>query len=85
MSDRTEEQRPPDPLATGRDCWLLVIADMEERRQLGIRKYGVPVRADNGRDALTDAYQEALDLCVYLRQEIEKRDSKMERHDAAGE
>lgn len=29
--------------------------------------------AHNGRDALVDAYQEALDLTMYLRQAIEER------------
>lgn len=29
----------------------------------------------NGRDALLDAYQEALDLVVYLRQVIYERDN----------
>jgi hypothetical protein len=33
----------------------------------------MPLRAHNGRDALVDAYQEALDLCVYLRQVIQER------------
>lgn len=72
-NDPTKEQSPPSTTATGDDCWLLVLKDMEERRRMGIEKYGVPVRADNGRDALVDAYQEALDLVVYLRQAIEQR------------
>lgn len=75
MNERkvTDEQQPPKQEAEGRDCWLLVVKDMEERRRHGIDKYGVPVREDNGRDHLVDAYQEALDLCVYLRAEIERR------------
>ncbi len=73
MSDHLKEQREPAKESTGRDCWLLVILDMKERRRHGIEKYEVPVRPDNGRDHLIDAYQEALDLCVYLRAEIEKR------------
>jgi hypothetical protein len=72
MIDHLQEQQPPNH-GVGEDCWILVIKDMEERRLHGIEKYGVPVRADNGRDALIDAYQEALDLCVYLRQAIEQR------------
>lgn len=72
MSDYLEGQRPPQP-ATG-DVWLHVLHDMEERRRHGIAKYGVPVQVGNGRDALVDAYQEALDLCAYLRQELEERD-----------
>lgn len=51
----------------------LVIADIEERRAFGRAKYGVPLRVRNGRDPLVDAYQEALDLACYLRQEIERR------------
>lgn len=39
----------------------------------GRQKYGTPLTADNGRDPLVDAYQEALDLVVYLRQAIEER------------
>jgi hypothetical protein len=53
--------------------WELVIADMRERDRIGRRKYGTPLQPCNGRDSLVDAYQEALDLCVYLRNEIETR------------
>lgn len=73
MSDLINEQAPPKQ-STG-DVWLLVLKDMEERRQMGIQKYGQPVQPYNGRDPLIDAYQEALDLCVYLRQAIEERKS----------
>ena len=52
----------------------LVQRDLEERRRKGIETYGMPLRAWNGRDALVDAYEEALDLCCYLRQAIEERD-----------
>lgn len=45
----------------------------ERSKRLGIERYGTPVQAGNGRKALVDAYQEALDLAVYLRQEIEER------------
>ena len=48
----------------------LLLGDMEARDQQGREKYGVPLQLHNGRDALTDAYQEALDLCVYLCQHI---------------
>lgn len=67
------DQPPPRP-ASG-DIWKLVIADMEQRRLVGIERYGAPLQARNGRDSLVDAYQEVLDLAVYLRQTIEKRDS----------
>ena len=48
-------------------------AAMSERNKIGIKKYGTPLQAFNGRNPLVDAYQEALDLCVYLKQaHIEK-------------
>lgn len=53
----------------------LVAADLAARRELGRRRYGSLLQAGNGRDALLDAYQEALDLACYLRQAIEERDS----------
>lgn len=52
-----------------------VIADIEERKQVGIKRYGTPLQAHNGRDALQDAYEEALDLCMYLKQMIVERDN----------
>jgi hypothetical protein len=55
--------------------WDLVIHDMEVRDKDGFRKYGTRLQPFNGRDSLIDAYQEALDLCVYLRQAIYERDN----------
>lgn len=43
--------------------------------QPGREKYGTDLQASNGRDHLVDAYQEALDLCCYLRALIERRGS----------
>ena len=53
--------------------WDLVIEDIRERDKLGSEKYGTRLQANNGRDALVDAYQEALDLAVYLRRAIYER------------
>lgn len=63
----------PDPKSDKPDVWPLVIKDMADRDHLGKVKYGIPLRSHNGRDPLVDAYQEVLDLSVYLRQEIEER------------
>lgn len=68
----------PEPQPTPADgvaIWDLVIKDMQERDRAGEAKYGTRLQADNGRDPLIDAYQEALDLAVYLRQEIERRNA----------
>lgn len=53
----------------------LVRADLEEREQVGIQRYGTPLQPHNGRTALVDAYQEALDLACYLRQAIAEQDA----------
>jgi hypothetical protein len=50
--------------------WELVIADMRERDAVGRQRYGTPLQAHNGRDALADAYAECLDQAVYLKQAI---------------
>lgn len=64
----------PQPVQNNRSAiWELVIDDMWDRDRTGREKYGTPLQAFNGRDALIDAYQEALDLAVYLRQAIEER------------
>lgn len=54
------------------DVAAMVQADVEARAVMGKRKYGTRLRPYNGRSALWDAYQEALDLCMYLRQAIEE-------------
>ena len=63
----------PRPSGSGREIAPLVQDDIRERVATGSAKYGGPLRAHNGRDALVDAYQEALDLALYLRQAIEER------------
>lgn len=56
--------------------WDLVVGDMHARDILGESRYGVRLRANNGRDALLDAYEECLDMAVYLRQAMYERDGK---------
>jgi hypothetical protein len=64
----------PRPIANdSRPIWELVIEDMRNRDILGRMKYGRPLQANNGRNALIDAYHEALDLAVYLRQLLEEQ------------
>lgn len=55
------EQLPRTP-NDGPAIWDLVAEDMDARDQLGRVRYGMPVQPNNGRDALRDAYTEALDL-----------------------
>lgn len=51
-------------------------ADMHARDSEGRRKYGVPLQVENGRNAAVDAYQEALDLTVYARQQWERHHTR---------
>jgi len=53
----------------------LVMADLDERMEEGKRRYGTLLQGHNGRDMLQDAYDEAMDLCVYLRGVIWERDN----------
>lgn len=55
----------------------LVLAEMRERHALGKAKYeGVYLQPANGRDALADWYQEALDGAVYARQAVHEYDAR---------
>lgn len=49
-----------------------VLCDMAQRDTTGALKYGVRLRAHNGRNALVDAYLEAPDLLAYLTQCLEE-------------
>ena len=44
--------------------------DLVKRELIGRRTYGTSLFAHNGRNALRDAYEEALDLAVYLKQAL---------------
>ena len=79
MSSRPE----PMPIGgTGNPLWPEVIARYadrpaftlaaRERHEFGVAKYGVALRAHNGRNARIDALQEAMDLIVYLEQMIQE-------------
>jgi hypothetical protein len=71
MTEITEQPMPVPNDHT--DIQSLVIADIVKRRIVGIKRYGTALQPFNGRDALRDAYEEALDLAIYLRQAIEER------------
>lgn len=71
----TESQEMPTPNDQPA-VWDLVIDDMRARDKFGKKKYNTRLQPHNGRDYLVDAYQEALDLCVYLRGAIFERDGK---------
>ncbi len=53
--------------------WDLVIEDMKARDLMGRERYNTPLVPHNGRSSLQDAYEEALDLAVYLKNAILER------------
>src|SRR5690348_1533331 len=67
-----EDQPPPVP-GDGQSIHDLVMRDVADRKALGLARYGTLLQAHNGRDALTDLYQELLDAACYIRQVIEER------------
>lgn len=52
------------------DIQSMVISDIEARRAVGIERYGTALQPFNGRSALLDAYEEVLDLAMYLKQKL---------------
>jgi hypothetical protein len=71
----TEQPKPTQGVG---DMALEVISDLLVRRKVGISRYGAPLQAGNGRNAVRDAYEEALDLACYLRQIREERNILIE-------
>lgn len=75
MTEHNAAKPEPDPEPGTVDIADLVMSDIEARVEAGHKRYGTKLQAHNGRDALMDAYQEAIDLVMYLRQVIKERDS----------
>lgn len=75
------KQRPGDqplPQTNDRPFVADALKDyIEARKQTGIERYGTPLQPHNGRDALRDAFEEAVDLATYLAQVIIERDGRL--------
>lgn len=64
----------PPPIPNDRPAIQeLVVDDLAQRMAHGIEKYGTPLQAFNGRQAIVDLYQELLDAACYARQIIEEQ------------
>jgi hypothetical protein len=67
------------PLPVGNELPVahrMVQDDLDERLALGLQRYGQPLQPFNGRNQLRDAYEEALDLCVYLRSALYEQEHR---------
>lgn len=77
LMEKIKDLEQPAPVKNDKPAiWPIVVEDMMRRDLTGRKRYGVPLQPFNGRDQLRDAYEEALDLCVYLRAAIHERDGK---------
>ena len=65
--------KQPAPKGSGNPILGMVLADLTNRALEGKEKYGEPLLAHNGRNALWDLYQELLDAAMYIRQAIEEQ------------
>lgn len=90
MTDRRRRELTADEIrqrtAAGRKSrtdsdpiYKLVIDDIEAKAQVGREKYGTYLQADNGRDHLSDAYQESIDQAKYLKAAIIERRALLDR------
>lgn len=69
MGDQRDPERDqPLPKPGQVNVQRVLSAVVLEREAYGKRKYGTPLQTHNGRDALRDAWEEALDLVTYLTQ-----------------
>lgn len=65
------DQPKPKP-NDGASIHDLVIADVQQRKDFGLEKYGTLLQAGNLRDAIKDSYEEILDHVCYMRAYLEE-------------
>ena len=68
---------PQPPPGAGREDVLdALLQDYKTRAAFGEAKYGTRLKTFNGRRALVDALQEAMDLAIYLKQVLMEEDAR---------
>jgi len=78
MIDPTNTNCQPAPQSGGKVVFTELIKDIEKRAEFGRKKYGQELMTNDGRDTLIDAYQEALDLTMYLKKMLMERELMQE-------
>lgn len=77
-------QDQPPPQSSEHPCIQdLTIADLQQRKAIGIQRYGTALHGFNGRNAMVDLYQELIDAVQYCRQEIYEREELLKFVDEA--
>jgi len=79
MITNASQQQPTPKTNEHRPIIEYVMQDLRKRAEVGKERYGTYLQPNNGRDALLDAYEEALDQTMYLKQEIIERQIMKER------
>lgn len=79
LTQESHNEKEPPPTIGRIDVTKEVLKDIAERSKMGQVKYGTPLMTHNGRKPLIDAYQEVLDLAVYLKQELLERSENADK------
>lgn len=69
----------PMPYPGTKEVLPALLKDIQEKADAGKVKYGTHLQTHNGRRALADLYQELIDACFYVKQELMERSGKPER------
>lgn len=77
MHNHADSKGQPAPTGNGKPVTVELIHDLLDRREIGVQKYGHELKAGNGRRPLIDAYQEAMDLAMYLKQAVMEEDDRV--------
>lgn len=83
IQDHANSKAQPAPTPGRESVTDAVVADLQTRREHGKLKYNTELQTHNGRDAMVDAYQEALDLVLYFKQALMERDAKTQPTESA--
>lgn len=79
VTDEPTKQREGDqalPVSNEHiDSYEALIADLRQRREVGVNRYGVALQPFNMRNTVQDAYEESMDLAVYLRTVLTMREA----------
>jgi len=66
----------PNPFPGTKEILPELLRDIQMKAESGQVKYGTLLQTNNGRRALADLYQELIDACFYIKQELMEREDK---------
>jgi hypothetical protein len=69
---------PPPKHNDHRPVYESLVEAIHERARFGLEKHGTHLKPHNGRNAMTDALQESLDMNFYLMQKVVELEEQLE-------